>query len=352
MKSLKIDNASSDHLQANKQFCQQDNHDDFMTIAHTPHLLCISIPSYKRLYEFDRLLRSICSEVASLPGNIQELIIVKIFENPSDDTKDKEEIFNNAKLGLSTKSWHVNRTNIGGDANIEQAYIAGKQAKYTWVIGDDDQIEQGGLARVLSTIKDDDDLALLIIRDKTYRIAAKIQEQHAWTNYQHFARDCQEIQPHLLIAHTLISSNIIGSKYFEQSESLHERSVISKRSGLPFCFAHMKGFLKVLSRCESAKIKLLEDPVIDTSMRSENSVAFKNHDKLINRLYKHHLEWLCHEFGLCHEKLCYGEFMQFMLPSYTMLTSLFSMKLLITAKSLTMISRQYIPFKRQLKRLI
>lgn len=262
------------------------------------YLLAIALPTYQRFFEYKRLVRMLSSEIRRLSIDDQALLKVVVYENPSDETKKKKTLFAGLDFGACLTEWNLNDCNIGGDANIEQAYSSQVGSTFVWVIGDDEQVLPGSFIKLLSYLKANPDLGLLLLRDTSYHVSKVVLDAKQWPSYEVFAKFVVSVQPHMLIAHTLISANIVRSHIFSAHQSKRERCITAPRSGLPFCFAHMRGILSGLSQANHLSVHLLGDPILDTTGRAEASMVTEDHDGLMNRLYVHHICWLSQEFGV------------------------------------------------------
>ena len=264
------------------------------------YLLSINIPTYKRLNEYSRLIDSIYFELAQLNEAERLRIIVRIFENPSPLSTRKYLMLSQIKeLGVTVK-WHQNPTNIGGDANIEQAYSSSQDCIYQWIIGDDEFLERNSLSCILNLLNGNNDIGIVILRDTTYPVNRSLLNKRCWESYYAFAKDCSIYQPHLLLAHTLISSNIIRAGLFDATVSNHYRNTIRKRIECPFSFAHMMGIISTLSKWDNLSTILLDQPLINTTLRAKSLDPTVNHEIYIQRVYTNYILWLSHEFGLNH----------------------------------------------------
>jgi hypothetical protein len=230
-------------------------------------LLCISIPTYKRQVVFERLTKQLSSEICSLSEHEQRLIAISIFENPSEFTSAKESLVCSLNFGSTSLAWTKNDVNIGGEANIEQCCTANMQCSHTWVIGDDEQLIPGSVKNIVSHLSANPDCGLLILRDPQYSIHDSIINTGRWSNYHEFTKHLSVTQPHLIIAHTLVTCNIFKTSIFLEAPSRLERLVYAPRAGLPTSFNHMIGFLSGLSLHNDLAIFLLSTPAIDTSSR-------------------------------------------------------------------------------------
>lgn len=95
------------------------------------------------------------------------------------------------------------RINIGGDANI----ITGPTlvtGEYVWVIGDDEQMQEGAIQTCLDAIKEKP--GLIIHPDGLFDI--KLPYGSTYENYTWFIKNLSSVNNlRLVVAHTLISSN-------------------------------------------------------------------------------------------------------------------------------------------------
>jgi hypothetical protein len=263
--------------------------------------LGIAIPTYKRVEYFSRLMYQISQEILSLSVDVQAQIVIRIFENPSELSIKKKIIANELNFGKAFFEWRINEENIGGDANIEQAYIANQDCIFNWVLGDDEQLIYPCLAHIYDYLKNNHICGLLLLRDTTYVVSKKILDKNSWTNYEMFVKFVSNVQPHIILAHTLISGNIVRSGVYCNSEGLRERLIYAPRAGLPFSFAHMKAILTGLSSQEHLSVNLFPIPCLNTADRVEDLDDYSaqmNRWESMKILYRHHLYWISSEFGI------------------------------------------------------
>ena len=263
-------------------------------------LLGIAIPTYQRPNEFNRLIHQLSGQILALAAQKQESICITILENPSKYTDEKLLFFREACFGLCGKRTVVHQFNIGGDANIEQAFSSQPDALYTWVLGDDEQILDGCMSNILRAIDQSKDIGLFLLRDSAFKVHKELLRDSAWESYAELVQHASKIQPNLLIAHSLISANIVRSELFCRRMSRHERLVIAPRHELPFCFAHLMGITAGLSRAPlgQAKVQLVNVPVLNTSSRAKSLEPIDGHQIYMQKLYRRHVMWLCSEYGV------------------------------------------------------
>jgi len=275
-----------------------------------PVSLGIIIPTYKRVDAFVHLLESLAAQISELNSGTQQSIMLCVLENPSAETLTKRAAFKSLDFGSVNCKWVENEHNIGGDANIEKAYCILTHTQYVWVIGDDERLLPGCLRNVMVCILANPSVGLFLLRDNLYSLNPYLARIGMWENYAQFARHASMFQPHLLLAHTLISSNIIKHGIYNVQLSQQQRLVISRRANLPVSFSHIHGFVGALSELDKLPVFLLEVPVLDTSKRLPPSDLALSKD-VLHRLYRHHLFWISSEFGLDYDQLKTHESLSF-----------------------------------------
>lgn len=260
-------------------------------------LLSINIPTYERLDSFCEIVCELEKEIINLPPNYQSLIEINVFENHSSAYLEKKDICEkiSSRSNIALK-FNLNSSNIGGDENIAQCCIAGNSI-FTWVLGDDDHIVSGSLIKIIDILLiNRENLGLLILRGEGYEIDEGISGK--WINsYFLLSHIAIKIQPHFLIAHTLISCNIFRSSIFNLDECLYVIRDLTRRLQLSANFGHMRGLIKgLLSNSGSGySVIIPEFNAIDTSRRLPSSVDFSTD---IYKIYYFYFQWLLTEVGI------------------------------------------------------
>ncbi len=168
-------------------------------------LLSIAIPTYNRNRYLSSLLLSINEQYATELG---DLIHIYVFDNGS--KHDTERLLEKLDLRFSHTYFHHGH-NIGGKNNVHYAYT-NCQGEYLWVIGDDEILPNGSLEEVIGLIRKYSP-GLMITRGSLHD--PFVQSKECYKNYAELAVDCLENSPYFLIAHSLISSNIIKRNCFD-----------------------------------------------------------------------------------------------------------------------------------------
>ena len=166
--------------------------------------LSIAIPTRNRARYLEALLASISRERDTLRD--KDGIAVYVYDNDSSD--DTRAIVESQTLPIQ---YVLNEVNVGYDLNILQCYERAA-GRYVWVIGDDELLPRGALSSVLGALERYEP-GLLIARDSGYDTLVPVPER--FDDYDAFARFAAERNPYLLVAHTLISANVVRSALFD-----------------------------------------------------------------------------------------------------------------------------------------
>ena len=251
----------------------------------TSELLSISIPTYNRANYLRELLSSIEANLKESKF-LHDQVKIYIFDN--DSTDETAKIVSSVNLNISYKK---NQKNIGGDPNIYQAYTV-PEGKYIWVIGDDELIPEGTIAYLFDLIKNYNP-GLIITKSKEYN--AFIEIPLFFENYKEFCLFAEKHNPHLLIAHSLISANIIRKDCFD-SQLAHENILYS--------YAHFYGIVMGLSHSKAPVLFSQKNTLVVRSIRADQRAAPQSNDsiakykKTIEDNQIRYLQWLKLEYNL------------------------------------------------------
>ena len=170
--------------------------------------LSICIPTRNRSSWLERALAQLAAEIEA--NNIgSEVLRIYISDNCStDDTARKVKDF---QARLPHLSYSRQMTNLGGDPNILHCGRTGT-GEYRWIMGDDDTICPGGLGYILECLRKNR-LALFINSDGRY--ACGFTTPVLFGSYREFAQTSLRTNPHMLLAHSLITANIFRADCFD-----------------------------------------------------------------------------------------------------------------------------------------
>ena len=206
-------------------------------------LLSISIPQRNR-YEYIKKL------ILSIENQYYDGMDIKVYVF-DDDSNDGSSQWLQNKFSFPYE-YQLNSPKLGGDQNILNAYVQPK-GKYIWVIGNDDYIPDGGLETVLILLKRYNP-GILLTDDGNYKKFLPDIAKEYYSNYKEFAEECNKYNPHLLVAHSLISANVIRKDCFDSNFALENQK---------YCYGHLMGMINGLSDNDSVVLTITRTLGVD-----------------------------------------------------------------------------------------
>jgi glycosyltransferase involved in cell wall biosynthesis len=172
--------------------------------------LSICIPTRNRCALLAGLLGRLEAEIRqhSIP---EEVVRIYVSDNAASD--ETQAVVQGFLSRLKHLSYVRQPENIGGDRNI---LFCAQQAvgDYCWIVGDDDSINPGALVHILEVLKTNRP-ALFINYDGRYESA--LGAPVLFPNFQAFAEACVRTNPHMLVAHSLITANIFQRSRYDSA---------------------------------------------------------------------------------------------------------------------------------------
>jgi glycosyltransferase involved in cell wall biosynthesis len=205
-------------------------------------LITIAIPTYNRQRYLLELLPVLLEQIQQADPN-NYFIQLLIVNNASTDST--HEVVNAVK---ETKIKYIrNKTNIGADRNFIEC-VKHANGKYVWLFGDDDLLEVDAISQVLEIVKREK-FDLIIATEKNYLTGLK--EKTCFDSYNELINHVDSINPHFVLAHSLITSNIFLRKIFDIDRA---------NLMLPTCYGHMYAIVSNL--LEGGKVYVSDKPII------------------------------------------------------------------------------------------
>jgi len=170
--------------------------------------LSIAIPTYNRCNYLMELVPNLLEQCYEADKNYTEIEVI-ISDNASTDTT-SEYILKNYSDNKRIK-YYRNTENIGAEANFIES-VKRANGQYVWLFGDDELLEKNAIIRVLNIIKKYS-ISLLIVKDENYTTG--IEHSKLFKNYSELVLYMSKINPHFLLAHTLITANIFLKEIFD-----------------------------------------------------------------------------------------------------------------------------------------
>ena len=225
-------------------------------------LLSVCIPTYGRLSYLKELLSAVLSQVDALPAGSVE---VCVSDNASPDgTKNYL-----ASLSSSALRFWTNPTNIGGDRNFLKC-IAEAHGEYVWLLGDDELLPEGAVARVVAALARHRPGLLISGEGPDVRL------------YEGYAEVLAERRVSFPLEHTLISANVFKRSLFDLPYA---------ETKLKLSYAHMFGMMCDL---DGEKVVVVPNFVTVRPVR----VAFEKFPTFLCVKQAIYLWWLVRKFGL------------------------------------------------------
>lgn len=238
-------------------------------------LLSICIPTFNRAEYLRELLESINAEIKKHTGIASKF---KIYISDNASTDKTYELCNGYSSIIHNLEYSRNEVNLGGDKNIFKCCTTGT-GKYRWVMGDDELIAPDGLAHIIKILEIEKP-GLLINNDGVYN--SKLKLPAVYENFTDFAKaTIRARNPHMLIAHSLITANIFLSKCFDA------KLASIKLPGTRY--AHMYGMVSGLI--------IEKEPIYVTNhktiiVRNQRAAAHIDELPLISNIEHHWLEYI------------------------------------------------------------
>ena len=121
--------------------------------------LTISIPTYNRAQDLDRQLLWLATEIL---GYEEDCEIIVSDNCSTDNTEEILEKWRSVLASRISFTYHSNEENIGEAANIVSC-LRKASGKFVWSLGDDDSVQHGTVAYLLSKIREHSDLSVILL---------------------------------------------------------------------------------------------------------------------------------------------------------------------------------------------
>ncbi len=170
-------------------------------------ILSLCIPTRNRAEWLAIALNRINEEVLQYRIGAESL---KVYISDNASTDNTQQVVQRFQSGFCL-SYSRNEINIGADRNIWRCPGLAR-GKYVWIMGDDDSVLPGSLPYILDILQKHR-LALFLNLGDLSTSGFKLPAH--FKNFREFARECTRVNPHPLLAHSLISANIFRSDFFD-----------------------------------------------------------------------------------------------------------------------------------------
>jgi glycosyltransferase involved in cell wall biosynthesis len=217
-----------------------------ITLRAMPHeLLSVCIPTRNRAPYLKDLLAAFARQMRE--ENLgPEDVVFYLSDNTSTDAT--PEVIRQFAAQVPKAVCHRNPANIGADRNILHVRTMGR-GEYTWVIGDDELLADKALVKLLHLLRQREP-GLVLAYNTQYDLRLRVPQTFA--DYRAFAQECLRTNVHALAHHSLISSNIYRSDYFDFDFA---------RQKLHTFYPHLYGMIRPLFQ-KRATVVLPDFPII------------------------------------------------------------------------------------------
>lgn len=211
--------------------------------------LTIAIPTYNRWPYLQDLIGLLFLQCEESPGICEDIEIL-ILDNASSDNSQglPEYIERNSPLESLPIRYIRNECNVGADENFLKC-IQEANGEYVWLVGDDELLEENAVTTILEVLYIMNP-RMLILMDKNY--CSGVTKNKVFSNYGQLVSFFCNINPHFVLAHTLISLNVFRKSVF---------SLEFARSKIKTNYLHMYGLMPDLIS-KGPVVLLIEKPLV------------------------------------------------------------------------------------------
>jgi glycosyltransferase involved in cell wall biosynthesis len=212
--------------------------------------LSIAIPTYNRACVLEKHLPDLIRKVK--PHNIA----IYISDNASTDNT--QHVINEAKKEYSFIYSNRNETNIGADRNFEKV-LKMPETEYTWLLGDDDLIDDGGIEKVLEIINSNIYYDLIVVNGSNYN-KTELHKPHLKTNkYEQHDRLFED----LWYMMTWISALILSKELLQKADFRKYYDTNFIHAGAIFDYLASKEYISVFWEQKPISITPKADEVVN-----------------------------------------------------------------------------------------
>ena len=195
-------------------------------------LLFIAIPTRNRSGYLRELLGTLADQMLGL-GDRASQVILHVSDNTSTDETPR--VVAAVRERLAALSHYRHPENVGAGRNII-ACVRASTGEFTWVLGDDEVVCPGAVAHLLDLLSAAPKPDLTLCFDSNYDL--QLTRPHRFASFREYAAACARTNPHALIEHTLVSSNVFRTGLFDV-----QVAEASLATDYPHMYALMSGLL-------------------------------------------------------------------------------------------------------------
>ena len=243
-------------------------------------LLSICIPTYNRSHLLRPMLAKLVEQIrAAAP----EDVVIYVSDNASPDATPQvvEEFQKQSSVKIV---YSRNSSNIGLSKNLLKVMSLGR-GRFIWTLGDDEIVAPQAIPNLVRVLRQHDP-GFVLMFDTHY--SWPLPKPGLYGNYREFAQECIKLDNvHALAEHTLLSSNLYRSEYFDPEFGL---------ANIDTWFPHMFGFLRPLLKARMP-VLIPDFPVISTR-KDDRGVPSDGKWADLDQCWATYLTWLREEMQM------------------------------------------------------
>lgn len=243
-------------------------------------LLSICIPTYNRSHLLKPLLAGLAEQIREAGVND---VVIYVSDNASPDATPQvvEEFQKQSGVKIV---YSRNPSNIGLSKNLLKVMSLG-QGRFIWTLGDDEIVAPQAVPNLVRVLRQHDP-GFVLMFDTHY--SWPLPKPGLYADYRAFAQECIKLDNvHALAEHTLLSSNLYRSEYFDP---------VFGEANIDTWFPHMFGFLRPLLKAR-LPVLIPDFPVISTR-KDDRGVPSDGKWADLDQCWATYLTWLREEMQM------------------------------------------------------
>lgn len=177
--------------------------------VHPPRL-SIAIPTRNRSGFLRDSLGALADQILAL-GEAGSAVDLHVSDNTSTD--DTPEVVRAIQARMPRLTYHRHPENVGASRNVNSC-VRAASGDFCWVVGDDEIVCPGAVEQLLAILRRPPVPALVICFDTQYD--PRLLRPRTFATYRDYCAECARSNPHALIEHTLVTSNVFRTSLFLQ----------------------------------------------------------------------------------------------------------------------------------------
>jgi glycosyltransferase involved in cell wall biosynthesis len=231
--------------------------------APAPHsasapLLSIGIPTRNRSRYLLESLGALADQILELGPDRASLVSLHVSDNTSTD--DTPAVIQSIAARFPRLTSHRHPENVGASRNVNSC-VRAATGRFCWIVGDDEIICPGAVRHLVELLSRDDAPALVLCFETNYD--PQLPRPHRFPSYREYVAACARTNPHALIEHTLVTSNVFRTALFDQKVAVET---------LATDYSHMYAMLSGLIAAGGGSVHVTDQPVITVRDRRAPAV--------------------------------------------------------------------------------